>query len=569
MSSDPSLPQHLKSLWFRTANVSEESLASDERVRQVGLIYQIYRLVVAIFLLMTSYAANQADSTNANPIDFFEFATVTAHLLVSLFLLLIFFTVRRHSRVQLLLGFCLDIILLTAYATHSAITDLQITLLLMIVVAASFMLLPLARAMIVVVLAVGAVIYQQFFYGGIHGHFLTLSDSILLCICLFAVGFLSWSISQRLTLTEQSLAEHTLEVEKLHAINQAVVQNMVNGVLVLDNNRDIVMINDPAQRMLRLSIDNDIHDNHAQMLQLARIIVNEHPELISWYRTINKNRPASLIYELKPDPSNSVDKLRINNKPLTDYGQLLILEDISREQSYAQTLKLASLGELSASIAHEIRNPLGAISQASQILIEDSTPEDDNIELYEMIVSQTKRVNLIIEDILSLSRQEKPTQQAINLYEWLIHFVNQHYTGESIGIIANDQTKVAVIYFDPNHLEQVMVNLVNNALRHTRAQPDIPDVIIKLSSTSEAGVSELVFVDIIDHGDGVADEHIAQLFHPFFTTSKKGTGLGLYLSQSFSEANGAKLRYIKGEKSCFRLIISKQQLPAHLSAQSL
>ncbi|OOR88026.1 sensor histidine kinase [Moraxella bovis] len=245
------------------------------------------------------------------------------------------------------------------------------------------------------------------------------------------------------------------------------------------------------------------------------------------------------------------DKLRISSKPLLEHGQILIIEDLSREQSHAQQLKLASLGQLSASIAHEIRNPLAAISQASQLLMEDVRDDDVNAEFYEMIYQQTKRVNSIISDVLSLSRQEIPNQSALDAPSWVRQFLAEHYPHEFI-IVTGDTAKPILFYFDANQLEQVMTNLINNALYHTIHQFHDNDVEIRLTKTKTGA-----FIDVLDHGEGVSEKNLASLFNPFFTTSKKGTGLGLYLSQSFSEANNAKIRYFReDDKSCFRLIVS-------------
>lgn len=547
--------QMIRSLWFSFANVSVETVASDNRVRQVGLIYSVYRFVISTFLMMTSYAVIK---TKMNPIiapRLVESMLVSSYLVLSLFLLVLFYVVPTFARRQLLLGFFVDIILLTAYSVHGNISELQIILLYMIVVSAGFMVLRLSQAGFLIVFSVIAILYQYIFTSfSVREFGLTLSESLLLSICIVAVGFLSWSVSQRLTNAEESITKQAQEVEKLNLINHIVVKNMVNGVLVINENRDIVMVNETARRLLRLpQTDLEVYNHPKKMVDLARLIVERHPALIRWYRTINPNLAVSWIYELTPDSNNPSDKLRLNNRPLSTYGQLIIIEDIGREHSHAQKLKLESLGQLSASIAHEIRNPLGAISQASQLLME-TAHQDDNAELYQMIFQQTRRVNDIIEDVLSLSRQEIPDQEAINLYRWMTGFVAQHYYDKNILIYASRHDHNTVIYFDPNHLEQIMINLVNNALRHTIPMLGRADVEIHLSTQNDRAL-----IDVIDNGHGVPDNEISQLFHPFFTTSKKGTGLGLYLSQSFSEANNAKIRYLKNDRSCFRVIASTQR----------
>lgn len=554
----------VRKLWFLSANVHEEALISTMRVRQVGLTYAAYRFVIANFLLMANFLLSRDKVGLPTEPTFLEQTVFSIYVVIALVLLFAFFMIKKRSRLQLLSGFVVDVVFLTLFALYGKISDFQITLLYMVVIAASYMLLSLSRATVITLMTISALIYQQFFVfffktAAIEKNLLTINDSLLLSVSLVAVGFLSWSISQRLAKAEQSLLDHADEVEKLHTINQAVVKNMVNGVLVLDPKCNIVMINNAAQRLLHLPIDDNACDSPAEIIELSRIIIKHHPKIIGWYRSLAPNQSAELIYDIPPkthDEANMsqthlADKLRISSKPLLEHGQILIIEDLSREQSHAQQLKLASLGQLSASIAHEIRNPLAAISQASQLLMEDVRDDDVNAEFYEMIYQQTKRVNSIISDVLSLSRQEMPNQSPLDAPSWIQQFLAKHYPHEAI-IVTGDTALPILFYFDANQLEQVMINIINNALRHTIHQFHDHDINIRLTKIKTGA-----FIDVLDYGEGVSEKDLTNLFNPFFTTSKKGTGLGLYLSQSFSEANNAKIRYFReNDKSCFRLIVS-------------
>ncbi|MDO5050425.1 MAG: PAS domain-containing sensor histidine kinase [Moraxella equi] len=554
----------VRKLWFLSANVHEEALISAVRVRQIGLVYGVYRFIIASFLLMANFVLNRDQMGLPTQPNMVEQAMFGLYIIIALLMLLAFFIIKKQARSQLMAGFVLDVIFLTSFTLYGKISDFQIILLYMVVIAASYMLLSLSRATVVTLLTVSSVLYQQFFrffFDGVaneKNNLLTFNDSLLLSVSLVAVGFLSWSISQRLATAERSLLLHADEVEKLHIINQAVVKNMVNGVLVLDPERNIVMINNAAQSLLHLPIDDNACDSPAKILELSRIIIKEHPNIIGWYRSLAPNQSAELIYDPPPkaeevyaNQERVTDKLRISSKPLLEHGQILIIEDLSREQSHAQQLKLASLGQLSASIAHEIRNPLAAISQASQLLMEEVRDDDTNAEFYKMIYQQTKRVNTIISDVLSLSRQELPNQSIIDASTWMAQFLAEHYPHEFI-VMTGDTDMPISFYFDISQLEQVMTNLINNALRHTIHQFQDNDVEIRLNKTDTGA-----FIDVLDHGEGVSEKDLASLFNPFFTTSKKGTGLGLYLSQSFSEANNAKIRYFREDnKSCFRLIVS-------------
>src|SRR5690606_26813791 len=296
--------------------------------------------------------------------------------------------------------------------------DLQLTMLYIVVVAASFMLLHSSQALIITLLAIIFVIYQQFFYAIANSMSLAnLGDALLMSASFLAVGGLSWSISQRLVQLEKVAASHAKEVERLNVINQEVITQMVNGVIVIDS-KHVVLANLAAHQLL--SIPNpsplaateavDTNHNNKPVSNFPLLLRAQHLQLLDACLSVEAGQSRTFIYEL-PAVANAsvVGKLRVEIIPLKDDSKLIILEDLRREQASAQQLKLASLGQLTASIAHEIRNPLAAISQASQLLIEDieesqaidnNTSENDkmagNHELYKMIFTQTKRVNRII-----------------------------------------------------------------------------------------------------------------------------------------------------------------------------
>ncbi len=165
-----------------------------------------------------------------------------------------------------------------------------------------------------------------------------------------------------------------------------------------------------------------------------------------------------------------------------------------------------------------------------------------------MIFEQTKRVNRIIEDVLKLSRQQPPSKEDITLATWIPQLLENHFRGHDVFL---HTYKNPVIEFDTHQLEQILINLINNGLFYSsRSQPHA-SVEVEIYC-----IHGDVIIDILDDGKGVAENDIEHLFDPFFTTDKSGTGLGLYLSQAFSEANHARLLYVdQHEKTCFRLII--------------
>ncbi len=544
------------------------------QLRRLGIIYSSYRFIVSIFSMLMLYIAARADNNDSLP-SFLQQTALSFYVMLSLILLGLFYVVNKQMRRQLAFGLVLDVIILSLLLYTAGEPDLQLTMLYMVVVAASFMLLHGSQALVITLLAIIFVIYQQFFYAIANSMSLAnLGDALLMSASFLAVGGLSWSISQRLVQLEKVAATHAKEVERLNVINQEVITQMVNGVIVIDR-QHIVLANLAAHQLLSIAQSPSIQAHktltatgddrsHAVLSNFEQQLSRQHTQLLKACLSVATGQSRTFTYDV-PEVANAsiFGKLRVQIIPLKDDSKLIILEDLRREQASAQQLKLASLGQLTASIAHEIRNPLAAISQASQLLMEDftefetdesllaSAPNVDmagNHELYKMIFSQTKRVNRIIEDILKLSRQQAASQQSIVLAEWMPAFLENYFKGHDIFLRVKTQP---TIQFDPHQLEQILINLINNGLRYSSYSHPHAYVEIEIYYADND-----VIIDVLDDGNGVSNEDLKHLFNPFFTTDKTGTGLGLYLSQAFCEANQARLLYIaEHEKTCFRLII--------------
>ena len=555
------------------------------QLRRLGLIYSSYRFVVSLFSMLMVYITARASDGTSLP-SFLQQTALSFYVLLSLILLGLFYVVTKHLRRQLAFGLVVDVIILSLLLYTAGAPDLQLTMLYMVVVAASFMLLHSSQALIITLLAIIFVIYQQFFYAIANSMNLTnLGDALLMSASFLAVGGLSWTISQRLVQVEKVAASHAKEVERLNVINQEVIAQMANGVIVIDS-KQVVLANLAAYQLLSIpnsslqavtestntedrlnSSLSDIKNNGSSkndnnpLSRFQQQVREQHLQLFDACISIETGQSRTFIYELPAVANVSVvGKLRVEIIPLKDDSKLIILEDLRREQASAQQLKLASLGQLTASIAHEIRNPLAAISQASQLLIEDieesQITNDDtsatdemagNHELYKIIFMQTKRVNRIIEDVLKLSRQQTANQQMIILADWMPVFLANYFQGHDVFLHIKTQPTIS---FDTHQLEQILINLINNGLRHSSYAHPHAVVEIEIYCADND-----VIIDILDDGAGVNTADLSHLFNPFFTTDKAGTGLGLYLSQAFCEANHARLLYIpEHKKTCFRLI---------------
>ncbi|MEW8525719.1 MAG: ATP-binding protein, partial [Candidatus Thiodiazotropha endolucinida] len=232
---------------------------------------------------------------------------------------------------------------------------------------------------------------------------------------------------------------------------------------------------------------------------------------------------------------------------------LIFLEDTSQITREAQQMKLASLGRLTASIAHEIRNPLGAISHASQLFDESPNLNPADQRLTEIIKTNTARVNQVIENVLQLSRRDPGKPQNIQLKPWLERLIAElikHQGFESKELFLQIEPANTEINADPEQLRQIVANLINNAREHGPKDGLKVHVIGGITQEFNHPV-----VDIIDNGPGIDPKVARQIFEPFFTTRSAGTGLGLYIARELSESNHIRLEYIPGPTggSCFRL----------------
>ncbi|WXL25091.1 ATP-binding protein [Ectopseudomonas mendocina] len=351
---------------------------------------------------------------------------------------------------------------------------------------------------------------------------------------------------QRLTLrlqASETLAEQrAADVASLETLNALILQRMRTGILVLDESHRILLANHGAEQLL------------GQSALEGQRIDTVCPQLINRMKQWLLNpslRPGSI------QPPENGHLIQPSFTPLQRGSKthtLIFLDDVSQITQQAQQLKLASLGRLTAGIAHEIRNPLGAISHAAQLLQESEDLQGPDRRLAQIIHDHTQRMDLVIENVLQLSRRRQAEPQLLDLKYWLHRFASEfrssaaadqtlhlNVTGGSI------QTRM-----DPNQLTQVLSNLVSNGLRYSSKKNRAGQVWLNLYRDEE---SDLPILEILDDGPGIAPEQISHLFEPFFTTESKGTGLGLYISRELCESNQARLDYKEreGGGSCFRI----------------
>jgi two-component system sensor histidine kinase PilS (NtrC family) len=361
----------------------------------------------------------------------------------------------------------------------------------------------------------------------------------LLGIALFATALLSSILATQVRRSEQLAAERALAIDQLSRLNEYVVQRMRSGIMVLGEDLRIVLSNAAARRMLGGTTEPVLDAPLREAF-------------LRWgARGENRKTPLKLA---------GGEEVILSFSRLGEGGMgdaLVFLEDAAEIQQRAQQIKLASLGRLTVSIAHEIRNPLGAISQAGQLLAEDAELTPGNARLAHIVVEQSGRVNEIIKNVLTLGRRQPSAAESFALADFVRKFAEsfrERHALEFTALRIDCPEPDLQVQMDPGHLDQVLWNLCDNALRHGRSGDNG-----MLRLTLRCGVhsdSARAWLDVEDAGPGMTDEVAQQIFEPFFTGGTGGTGLGLYLSRELCEANQASLSLVShGEEgSCFRIL---------------
>ncbi len=360
----------------------------------------------------------------------------------------------------------------------------------------------------------------------------------------FTIAFLSFILAKRSEQSDLLATQQQQTISTLEALNQYIIQHLQSGIIISNKQQQVYMANEAALYLLeQTTVPQQLADVCEQLSLLFSFWLN--------------NPKQELATLQRPNQVNI--QLRFSLLPTEqELFYMIILEDSSLHNQRLQQGVLASLGRLTASIAHEIRNPLCAISHAGQLLSEnpDLTPED--LRLTQIIQTHSQRVNKIINDILQSSKRQPSNRENIYLDHWLNDYLamfklEHGLSKDSFELIYDKKQLYALI--DPGHLKQIMDNLCLNALKYGATNKG--RILVRLSCRQTSPC-----ITLIDHGAKLTTEVINHLFEPFFTTSSTGTGLGLYISRELAELNQAKLSYIidNQEQGHFTLILSNAEL---------
>jgi len=377
----------------------------------------------------------------------------------------------------------------------------------------------------------------------------------VLSFFIMIVSWLAGSWFENASKTAELAKRRGIDLANLSQLNQSILDQLQTGIVVLDQSGQLRHLNPTAWDML-----GQPEDWRNETLQIFAPELHAH--LRYW---LDKVSPKVASYDIKHWKTTEFT-MRLSQLGVKNQGVVLMyLEDTRQQREKQQDVKMASLGQLTANIAHEIRNPLGAISHAAQLLSESELLDKADERMIQIIQSNSKRMNGTIESVLNLSRKSNPKRENIRLKLWLNDFINEFTVQSSLNkkqMSLFMDVADASIQFDPTHLHQVMWNLCRNAEKY--AKDDVRKLHIDIQGSHPSHTRDIM-LNIIDNGKGVPEKNIERLFEPFFTTSTKGdegTGLGLFMARELCLSNGSTLEYVKlpAGGSCFRLIFSQSNL---------
>lgn len=500
--------------------------------------FSLYRLIVAAVFVVAFTLTGGAVNLGSQNARLFELVAYV--YLVSAYGFLFALRRWRHAfNLQLTLQVACDVLALTALMFASGGAKSGIAVMLLVAVAGAGLVgqgrLTLFYAALATLAQLAEQAYRMLVYGASAEDFFRTG---LTSIGFFATAIIARLLARRVVANETLAKKRGVELANQLRINQQVIRDMQDGVLVVDEAGRVHQHNPQAEALLNLAPLPD-----ADLAAFSPALA-EH-----W----NRVRRAPVATEITLHAPGAGQPVRARYLPPGEGGNILIyLEDVGRVQAQAQQIKLAALGRLTASIAHEIRNPLAAISHAAELLAEEPNVAAGQ-RLVRIIGDNTRRLNRLVSEVLELGRRDRMRPEPILLDHFLRQFLDEYAlqaptVRQRVALRADPDARIC---FDRAHLHRVLENLMTNALRYASVRPGAVQVEARVLPS--AGGVEL---HVSDDGPGVAEAVRGQVFEPFFTTHGSGTGLGLYIARELCDANGTRLELLDdGAGAHFRITV--------------
>ncbi len=456
------------------------------------------------------------------------------------------FFVRRRFMLQVAGQLAVDLVVISSMLVLGGGLRSGVMILYLLPLAGASLLLPTVAAFFVCSIAVIVLLADTFlrqlqgagadapvFQAGLYG------------AALFAITGLLRLLSARLAAQERLAQLRGRDLESQLEINRLVIAQMEQGVIVVDADTRVRANNRAARALLGMNPNVQLTGQRLRDFPSLRPLSEAFERWLDAERAVGVWSNSVMQPVARADGAQPVGDLRLRARfarpPSDGSGEFVIfLEDVRAVEERAQQLKLAAMGRLTASIAHEIRNPLAAISHAGQLLAEEAQAPLQQ-RLTSIVRENTQRLSRLVDDVLRVARREPPLGDDIELgpftEQWLAEFVRDRAVAP--GTIALQMQTGLEVKFEQSHLRQILYNLVDNALRYASGRPRSVELVAERAPDDGGRVRLWVF----DDGPGIAAEARNALFEPFYTTHARGTGLGLYIAREFCLANRSDLVY--------------------------
>lgn len=527
------------------------SAPTDLAWRVIGLL-NLYRLLVPLVLIAVQALAGPQWALLATRPRLFLSACI-AYLTAGVLLIVARRLEWSSLRIVALVNSGVDAaaIGLILYASGGVSSGLGI--LLVLPVGAMAVLADHRDAFLFAAVAAIAVLIQQIFVNIDSGAPTTdYTTAGVLGAVLFLIALSAWPVANRLRESEALVRRQEVDLANLAQLSQYIIQHLRESILVIDTHDRIRLINESAAHIL-----GDTNAFPEALLGEAS------PRLLYLLETWRQNQGNTAVFASPDQTLVGADGARVIRANFAPLGGsipapvIVFLEDTSLLAEKVQQSKLAALGRLSASIAHEIRNPVGAMSHAAQLLGESATLSSGEKRLTEIMRTNAERVSAIINNVLRLSKREETRVESLSLQGWAEEFHDEFC--ETMQLPAErlrltEAVPGVEVRADPSQLRQIVWNLCENAFKHGVADRPGEIVEIRHGRLSPTGRP---FLQVMDRGPGVNPEHAERIFEPFFSGGR-GTGLGLFLARELAQTNGATLLYEPrhGGGSIFRLVFA-------------
>ena len=525
----------------------------------------VYRVIIALILMLSYWGFQRFQLLASTSVDVATWALGAYFLAATAMLAMA--RIRSPGPVaHLNAQVVVDVLAMTALMNASGGVKSGIGLLLLVTLAASGLVAKGRTALFHAAIAAIAILLQQSWqFLRIDAQVTDFVQAGLLAGSYFVIAALGYTLAKYARGAEQIAAERGVDLANLAQINELVIRDMQDGFVVVDEKGTIRQHNLQSEQLIA-GLRGANGRSFAQAAPKLAVLLEE------WRR--DRTRVFSMLRDAKTQKDYQLRFLAIGSAAGKDDGMpsptVVFIEDAGRIRAQAQQMKLVALGRLTASIAHEIRNPLSSINHAAELMQEDAEqsgrrPED--LRLLAIIRDNAHRLDRMVQEVLYLNRRDRAHPEPIDVRVYLEQFVRDFCANEKLDPIAFDVQIAATRkpLFDRSHLDQVLWNLARNARHHASGNPGSVRFVYATGIDGETPQ-----LDVIDDGPGVSEEVQAHLFEPFFTTDSRGTGLGLYIAKELADVNGARLEYVverepgqkakkneaKDKGACFRITMT-------------